>query len=1821
MNLSSDLISQFVKTTNDDKKKVSSEATFFGTIVEYDGSYYAKLDGSEQLTPITTTADVVPGERVTVLLKNHSATVTGNITSPSARQSSVVALDGKVTQFGTVLADKVDTVVLRAEQARIDELYAENATITGKLTANEASIKTLEADNVTIKETLTANSASIGTLEADNVTIKETLTANSASIETLEADNVTINETLTANSASIKTLEADNVTINETLTAQKASIENLEADKLSATEASILYATIENLNASNARITYLEGDYGEFKALTATNFEATNAYIENLEANKLSATDADLKYANIDFTNIGKAAMEYFYANSGLIKDVTISDGTITGNLIGVTISGDLIEGNTIVAEKLVIKGTDGLYYKLNTDGVTTEAEQTDYNSLNGTIIKAKSVTASKVSVDDLVAFDATIGGFTITESSLYSGAKASADNSTRGVYLDSTGQVNFGDSNNYLKYFKDSDGTYKLAISADTITFGSGNTSVETAIDAAKTLASTAVTNAASAQSTANTANSTANTALTNANAAQEDIDNLEIGGRNLVLQSKDFTTGDEYWTISSAFTKSIDDNGFTVISASRTGVTSAWWSRAIPHAYIQASDMHKGITVSFDFKCDDYSILDSGIICALQTYDETDTRIGWYETINILTGVNITCDKTPTDGEWVRASIYFSETNLKTHNNPDSAYTEDDVSYANISFNLVKNGSIHFRKVKVEYGNKATDWTPAPEDVDVATEAAQTTADEAKEAAATAQNGVDSLTTRVTAAETSITQNKEAIELRATKTEVTTVSNTASTALTNAETAQSTANTALSNAATAQSAAEAAQEDVDKVETRVTNAETKITQNAESITSVASRTTAVENKFGEYSTTEEMNSAIEQKADSITSTVSSTYATKAALAVTNTNVTNAQAAADAAQEDIDNLEIGGANLIRNSRDMSTYYKSSNVTLSEDNEGFTVATFAAVDTLAWNNVRFIPPIEYSVVRNKTVTFSLYVRSDDYEELNAASGGIYVCFNLCTSSSTTRTLYAGATLLAGEMSDEWVKLTCTKNLADSAFNGGSGDIDDTTRFYMSVYNHNLYSMQIKKPKLEIGNKATDWTPAPEDIEERVLSAESSITQLSDKITANVTETTSLATRMSTVEQTASGLTVTLSEVQTELDNLEISSRNILLNSGEEITTTNYLLKSYTPSKTVAANTDYTVVVKANIPTTHQLRVYVGQTSSIVVAFNGTGQDEIYTMQFTSPSNTIVSQYVRFYSNVTGTNTSSDTSRTLYWACLYEGHVKATLDWIAAPEDTDSAIATAQDTADAAQSTATSAQSSANVAQATADAAKKQVYHKAAGTSGTSGYVGFATLTISGTYQNAPIRFELVNRSQISSNVIICFANLNGTDPSLSYIKRDGGISVWAYKSTTSTWILIAQKSEAYDTICVSDYANPYNSSVSVDWTNVFYTSLPTSNITAATVLAGKIDKSVVDNAAKTATNYLNFSSSGLCIGDMTASTLGRNVLIDSDSVDIRSGTTVVASYGDEYIYLGKNSEDTIISFCSNRGRINVTNDDVYGTYFNIDVDENMSIYAPKRFYTSSYMDNGGTVSAGASIEQTIDISNSENYMGYLSMMAYSQNTSAGTYFDTMFNVHPSGVDLWSTEGETGYTVGFSTSASSNKIDILGDSLNLQNTSVLRGYKTDGSTTLAIAYVSSSNNVVLGYGTYAAGSGSTNVYGNTIKFYVKSPSTSYVPYYKAGDSVAISGIYTAGFLTSSNATVYYMISLDKPLLGSPTISISTTTGYILRQSGYTHGSDSSTRVTPASTTARHCGGGIFRITATFSDTTNSTNNAPIGINCAITLTFS
>lgn len=209
-----------------------------------------------------------------------------------------------------------------------------------------------------------------------------------------------------------------------------------------------------------------------------------------------------------------------------------------------------------------------------------------------------------------------------------------------------------------------------------------------------------------------------------TRVSSTETNLANLEIGGRNLVLRSKDFTSGDDYWYINGNYRKSIDDDGFTVVSISRSGA-GLEWNRIIPHAFIPVEEMHRGIIVSFDFMCDKVSELDRGCICALQTYNSGGGRIGWYESQDILSGTQCKLSAPLSDGKWIRVQVPFSEGDLKKTYGSSNA-----VAYTSVSLQLVSNGSIHFKKVKIEYGSKATDYTEAPEDVDQQITAVETIA-----------------------------------------------------------------------------------------------------------------------------------------------------------------------------------------------------------------------------------------------------------------------------------------------------------------------------------------------------------------------------------------------------------------------------------------------------------------------------------------------------------------------------------------------------------------------------------------------------------------------------------------------------------------------------------------------------------------------------------------------------------------------------------------------------------------------------------------------------------------------------------------------------------------------------------------------------------------------------------------------------------------------------------------------------------------------------------------------------------------------------------
>lgn len=145
MVLSNDLLAEFAKITNDRERDKGKEAVLYGTIVEDSGVFYVKIDGSDLITPISSTTNVKNGERVTVMLKNHTAIVTGNLTSPSA---SIVDIGDISDAAGKIVGFEV----------RLSEVEGSIGSNTERITISESTIRQLVDSIATIVTDSNGNS-------------------------------------------------------------------------------------------------------------------------------------------------------------------------------------------------------------------------------------------------------------------------------------------------------------------------------------------------------------------------------------------------------------------------------------------------------------------------------------------------------------------------------------------------------------------------------------------------------------------------------------------------------------------------------------------------------------------------------------------------------------------------------------------------------------------------------------------------------------------------------------------------------------------------------------------------------------------------------------------------------------------------------------------------------------------------------------------------------------------------------------------------------------------------------------------------------------------------------------------------------------------------------------------------------------------------------------------------------------------------------------------------------------------------------------------------------------------------------------------------------------------------------------------------------------------------------------------------------------------------------------------------------------------------------------------------------------------------------
>ena len=467
MALSHEVISQFAKLV-DNKPKKDEGVTVKGTYKIIGDIEYVQLDGSDVLTPVESTVEAKTGERVQVLIKDHFATVTGNISSPAARSKDVKDLADTVDEQGNTI-QQMDNTIIQQGNSIIQmntSINQHETTINQHDTLiNQQGDKIVSLNNTVISQG-NAIEANNNAIIAQGNTIDEmndTITSHGNSITTM-------NNTIQQHGNKI---DQNSNTISQqgnTITQQGNKI--TEIDNTVKTQGNTIVAQGNTIDAHGTQLT----THGSQITILNSGFVIKDGVLTGLSevvVNKLKSDTLDTGYAKIDFANIQMAAVQKLFTDSGIIKDLIVQEGAITGELVGVTLKGDLIEAGTLVADKLVIKGSDGLYYKLNTTGETVEAEQTTENSLNGSVITAKSITASKIQVTDLVAFGATIGGFDISNDSIHSHLKPDIDSPNNGLFLGSDGQMALGNDINHIKYYKDENNNYILDVRLDKLYLG----------------------------------------------------------------------------------------------------------------------------------------------------------------------------------------------------------------------------------------------------------------------------------------------------------------------------------------------------------------------------------------------------------------------------------------------------------------------------------------------------------------------------------------------------------------------------------------------------------------------------------------------------------------------------------------------------------------------------------------------------------------------------------------------------------------------------------------------------------------------------------------------------------------------------------------------------------------------------------------------------------------------------------------------------------------------------------------------------------------------------------------------------------------------------------------------------------------------------------------------------------------------------------------------------------------------------------------------------------------------------------------------------
>jgi len=347
MALSSDLISQFSKITNDNNSD-KKDATLYGTVVNIvdngddTKTYYVKMDGSSVETPVVSTVELNEDDRVLVAIKNHTATVTGNMTNIALGKMTEGNLRSEISQTAekiTLSAEKLEGDIATAKA----EFTVEAGKIRADMTAQGDELQRLIGEN---SDEITDLEKRMTSAETEIVAIpgrvESTVSAKYATIETTDD----LNSRLESAESSI--VQLPNL-IETTVSGKYADKEEFTTFKQEVNGFSFMG------NGGTVKIS--GGDInltGAIKFSDLTDSSSVQSQINNANNNASDALDAAESAESM-----ASDAQDTVDGVLTTVNGITITEGSKT------YLDGEMIYSNSIYADAMHLGGSLAVYRTL----------------------------------------------------------------------------------------------------------------------------------------------------------------------------------------------------------------------------------------------------------------------------------------------------------------------------------------------------------------------------------------------------------------------------------------------------------------------------------------------------------------------------------------------------------------------------------------------------------------------------------------------------------------------------------------------------------------------------------------------------------------------------------------------------------------------------------------------------------------------------------------------------------------------------------------------------------------------------------------------------------------------------------------------------------------------------------------------------------------------------------------------------------------------------------------------------------------------------------------------------------------------------------------------------------------------------------------------------------------------------------------------------------------------------------------------------------------------------------------------------------------